>query len=131
MKNLAGIFVIAFCLIACNTKDKEKETSSSLEVAEFAEMINDPSEKVILDVRTPEEFNEGHIRYAKLINFYDEDFKQQVAKLDKQVAVYVYCASGVRSDKAAALLREEGFREVYVLKNGFNDWAASNQEIFK
>ena len=100
-------------------------------MAEFAEMINDSTEKVILDVRTPEEFNEGHIRYARLINFYDQDFKQQVTQLDKQVAVYVYCASGVRSDKAATLLREEGFREVYVLKNGFNEWASSNQEIFK
>ena len=130
MKSLIGTVVIAFWLTGCNTKDREKETSSSLEVAEFAEMINDPSEKVILDVRTPEEFNEGHIRYAKLINFYDEDFKQQIGQLDKQVPVYVYCASGVRSDKAATLLREEGFREVYVLKKGFNAWAASDQEVF-
>lgn len=130
MKSFAA-FLAIICLILSGCEKKEKPESNSLDVQEFAEMINDPSEKIILDVRTPEEYNEGHIQYAKLINFYDEDFKEQVTQLNKEVPVYIYCASGVRSDKAATLLRQEGFREVYVLRKGFNEWSMSNQEIFK
>src|SRR5690349_8887893 len=106
------VVLLAVAFTGC--RDKETAHAGSLEVTEFAEMISDPSEKIILDVRTPEEFNEGHIQYAKLINFYDEDFKEQISQLNKQTPVYVYCASGVRSDKAASILRQEGFREVYV-----------------
>ena len=130
MKGFAA-FLILLTIAFTGCKEKETSDSTVLEVADFAEMIGDPSEKIILDVRTPEEYYEGHIRYSKLINFHDEDFKDQVNQLDKQTPIYVYCASGVRSDKAATILRQEGFREVYVLKKGFNEWASADQEIVK
>lgn len=120
-------------LAAAFTGCREKESSgdSALDTQAFEESINEPSEKIILDVRTPEEFNEGHIRNAMLIDFHDPNFKDQVNKLDKQTPVYVYCASGVRSGKAAAIMKEEGFREVYVLAKGFNDWIELDKEYVK
>lgn len=124
------LFVLLFLLAAaCGTKDTTGD--STLDINSFEEAINDGSNKVILDVRTLEEFNEGHIRGATMIDFKSNDFKRQLSKLDKGTPVYVYCASGVRSDKAAAVMKEEGFREVFVLAEGFKGWLDANKEFVK
>jgi rhodanese-related sulfurtransferase len=126
-----SVILLLFVFAFAGCKEKETSDNSALDANKFAEQISQPFEKIILDVRTPEEFNEGHIQNAMLIDFLEEDFKQQVSKLDKQIPVYVYCASGVRSDKAATVLTEEGFKEVYVLREGLKEWRQSNQELVK
>jgi phage shock protein E len=55
---------------------------------------------VLIDVRTPEEYVNGHVKGAKNLNFMDESFQAQVATLDKNKRYYLYCASGNRSGKA-------------------------------
>ena len=55
---------------------------------------------VLIDVRTPEEFVNGHVKGAQNLNFMDENFQQEVAKLNKNKRYYLYCASGNRSGKA-------------------------------
>ncbi len=67
----------------------------------------------LVDVRTPEEFDGGHLQYAKNINFNGTDFKAQIAKLDKHKPVYLYCRSGNRSGKAADTLQALGFHSYY------------------
>lgn len=64
---------------------------------------------VLIDVRTPEEFASGHLKYARNINFKSESFKSEVSKLDRKKQVYLYCRSGNRSGKAADTLRTLGF----------------------
>ena len=76
----------------------------------------------ILDVRTPDELREGKIEGSININFYDRNFKEQVAKLDKNVPVYVYCRSGARSQQAMEVMREFGFTVVYELKGGYMNY---------
>ena len=77
----------------------------------------------LLDVRTPEEFNAGHIEGAELINFYADDFVQQVeAKFDKSKPLFLYCRSGGRSAKATAKLKARGFEEIYDLRGGYLTW---------
>ncbi|MCB9293195.1 MAG: rhodanese-like domain-containing protein [Lewinellaceae bacterium] len=77
----------------------------------------------LLDVRTPKEYQEGHIEGAVNINFYDDDFLQQLEKqLDKDKPVLLYCRSGRRSANAAKQMQELGFKEVYDLKGGFLQW---------
>lgn len=124
------ILLSAILIHSCKEKEGQANTHA-LSALSFEEGVNESSNKIILDVRTPEEFAEGHIKNAMLINFHDDDFRTQVSGLDKQLPVYVYCASGVRSDKAATILKEEGFKEVYVLEKGLNDWRASNKEIVR
>src|SRR5690606_18709419 len=76
-----------------------------------------------LDVRTPEEFESGHIVDAMLANINEkEEFNRRVSALDKEKPVYVYCLSGGRSQKAAEILRKKGFREVVELEGGINAW---------
>ncbi|GAA4387005.1 rhodanese-like domain-containing protein [Hymenobacter koreensis] len=67
---------------------------------------------VLLDVRTPDEFATGHVRGARNLNFLSTDFTDQVAKLDPNATYVVYCASGNRSGKAAALMQQNGFKNV-------------------
>lgn len=55
---------------------------------------------VLIDVRTPEEFVNGHVKGAQNLNFMDENFQQEVGKLNKNKRYYLYCASGNRSGKA-------------------------------
>ena len=77
----------------------------------------------LIDVRTPEEYGQGHIDGAVNINFYDDDFAQQLEqKLNKEQPVMLYCRSGSRSAQSAEQLKALGFKEVYDLEGGFMAW---------
>ncbi|MCB0564349.1 MAG: rhodanese-like domain-containing protein [Phaeodactylibacter sp.] len=77
----------------------------------------------LIDVRTPEEYSQGHIDGAVNINFYDDDFAQQLEqKLQKEKPVMLYCRSGSRSAQSAEQLKALGFKEVYDLEGGFMAW---------
>lgn len=95
----------------------------------FAQSLDIATQKQIIDVRTPEEFQSGHIATAKNINIYDTDFKAQLEKLDKQKPVFVYCKVGGRSAKAAKILQELGFTTVYDLEDGMMAWEKSKLPV--
>ena len=76
---------------------------------------------VLIDVRTPKEFNEGHLKGALNMNFFDEDFKDKVAALDKNKIYFVYCRSGGRSAKSAKIFKEHGMT-AFDLAGGILDW---------
>lgn len=76
----------------------------------------------ILDVRTPEEYQKGHISGAENINFYADNFKSQLEKMDKSTKTIIYCAAGGRSHKALKIMEEMGFTYVLELKNGYDEW---------
>ncbi len=84
---------------------------------------NDPN-FVILDIRTPQEFESGHIAGAINIDFYAPDFPQQLDKLDKNKVYVVYCRSGNRSSKTIPLMKKLGFKMVYEIQGGIKNWAA-------
>jgi rhodanese-related sulfurtransferase len=73
-----------------------------LNAENFEQMINESENEIILDVRTPEEFAGGHIPGAVLMNINESNFQESVNELDKSKAVFVYCAAGIRSEKASA-----------------------------
>ncbi len=79
---------------------------------------------VILDVRTPQEFQAGHIKGAINIDFYAPDFPQKLDRLDKGKVYVVYCRSGNRSAKTVALMKQQGFRVVYEIQGGVKAWQA-------
>lgn len=70
-----------------------------------------PAGKVI-DVRTPEEFNEGYVKGAVNIDVSNPNFESQIASLDKDAAYSVYCRSGNRSAVAVDIMRNAGFTNV-------------------
>jgi rhodanese-related sulfurtransferase len=78
----------------------------------------------VLDVRTPEEFADGHVDGATLIDFYEPDFAERIAALDRDATYVVYCRSGNRSGQAAALMAEQGFIAVHDVDGGVLAWEA-------
>lgn len=97
------------------------QAQNTLSPQDYVAKLKQMPKAQLVDVRTPDEYNNGHLQAAKLINYNGPDFKQQTEKLDKNKPVFVYCAAGGRSAKAAKILTEAGFKEVYNLSGGYQD----------
>ena len=85
---------------------------TTISVKEAQEIIS-KKKAVILDVRTPEEFDEEQLPGAVNIDLHSEDFEERIMKLDKKKTYLVHCHSGRRSAMAAHLMEEKGFTKVY------------------
>jgi rhodanese-related sulfurtransferase len=77
---------------------------------------------VVIDVRTPAEFAEGHIYRAVNIDVNSVTFKDEISSLDKDFTIIVYCQSGVRSTKARQIMEELGFKYVINMTGGYGAW---------
>ena len=102
-----------------------------LNAKQFYEMIQKEKNVIILDVRTPQEYQEGHISNA--INIPVQILGQQLDKLKnfKDKKILVYCRSGHRSAIASQILDRAGFKNVYNLKGGLFEWKASGLQLVK
>lgn len=96
---------------------------------EFEKKIKELPQAQLIDVRTPEEFAEGHLVGAKNLNIFDDDFTAKIEKLDKKKPVLVYCHSGGRSGEAYDALKKVGFVTVLDMKNGFSSWKKEGRKI--
>lgn len=85
-----------------------------------------PAGLVVLDIRTPEEFRDGHLPGARNLDFFAPDFRQRLEALARGDApVLLYCRSGNRSGQAMRLLRQWGRDDVLHLAGGFRAWQAA------
>lgn len=100
----------------------------NLSVEEFARLAAD-KRNVVLDVRTPEEFQAGHIPGALNLDVTAPDFQAKAALLDRNKVYLVHCASGVRSARACARLNQLDFPNLYNLPGGFRAWAKSGKPV--
>lgn len=82
------------------------------------------SDFVVLDVRTPEEYAQGHLleKTPMNLNFYAPDFREKLSRLDRGKTYLVYCRTGHRSGETVQMMRELGFRRVYNLQGGITAW---------
>ena len=86
---------------------------------------------VILDVRTKPEFDEKHIKWAIMIDYYSSNFKQQLSKLDKNKTYLIYCRTGHRSWNAKLIMKNLWFKKIYNLLWWINAWEASWLPVVK
>ena len=113
------LLLIIIIFISC---ENNKGEFKLLEYQSYKSHIENNSVQ-LFDVRTPEEYNLGHINGAVNIDFKNEEiFYRSFEKLDKSKPVYLYCRSGNRSKKSADILIELGFSKVYDLNGGFIEW---------
>ncbi|HTF04841.1 MAG TPA: thioredoxin [Bacteroidia bacterium] len=130
MKTLFCIFPFVAVLSMTSCGDSSSKTVLSDAGAEtFDSLIAALPDEQILDVRTPEEFNEGHLEGAQNIDFKGADFAIHVNALDKSKPVMVYCHSGNRSAQAADQLRNNGFTTVYALDGGIQAWQSAGKKV--
>jgi phage shock protein E len=140
---VAGVAGISLLLASCGgaepaadaADDAATEISgisgiSTISVDAAAAIAADPpADLVLLDVRTPEEFADGHLEGAVLIDFYDADFAEQLAALDPDVPYLVYCRSGNRSGQAMSVMEELGFTSAVDVDGGIVAWAAAGLPV--
>lgn len=103
---------------------------STISIDDAAALADDPpADLVVLDVRTPEEFAEGHLDGAVLVDFYDADFTDQLAALDPDVPYLVYCQSGNRSGQTLSVMDQLGFSSVVDVGGGIVAWNAAGLPV--
>lgn len=121
-----GVYMFLTSLFSCQPKGDFQ----SLSVKDFSTCILDENVQR-LDVRTVAEYSEGHIPGAININVLDESFAAMAdSTLQKDKPVALYCRSGKRSKKAAAILSNKGYK-VYDLDKGFNAWQEAGEKTEK
>jgi thioredoxin len=125
---IAALLIASLGACAQNTGGKNA-VKTNITTSEFEKQISSVKNRILLDVRTPEEFNNGHISGAVNMNIYDDNFKQQISRLDTSQPVYVYCLSGGRSSQAADILSSMGFPAVYNMTGGISRWRGENRAV--
>lgn len=116
MRNGLLLVIILLLGTACTQK-------KAIHISEFSN--EDRSGAVLIDVRSPEEYQEGHLDNAININWYDSDFTEQIEALGRKKGIYLYCKKGGRSAKAAALLDSLGYK-VTDLLGGYDAYLSIN-----
>jgi rhodanese-related sulfurtransferase len=129
VKQFAIISLLAVLITSCNaqsTQEKVIETEVKeqllLNPIAFSERLAKEKDPQIIDVRTPQEYNNGTIKDAVNWNILDGTFEQNLKKLDPKQTVFVFCAKGGRSGQAAGLLEKGGFSSIVDLKGGYGAW---------
>lgn len=126
LKQLLFILSIMFFVPSCQAQ----RPFESVGVQEFQKLIDD-LQVVRLDVRTQQEYNEGHIAYSLNVDVNNPQFESRVlAAIPKDKTVAVYCRSGNRSKKACQLLGNLGYK-VVELSTGIHGWQEANQPVTK
>ena len=129
------LLLVTVFLYGCTIQtDSPNQIIEDIGVQEASELIQDNQGNqsfVIIDVRTPEEFSDGHIENAINIDFYSDTFRDDLDKLDKNKMYFIYCKSGNRSGSAMDIMAELGFKEVYNLSVGIKGWIAEGLPVVK
>jgi rhodanese-related sulfurtransferase len=86
---------------------------------------------VILDVRTPEEFESGHIEGAININYHSDAFTEDLNKLERSKTYLVYCRTGRRSGDTVGIMTKQGFKEIYLIDGDIVKWKALDLPVVK
>lgn len=97
-----------------------RSSGSDIDFNTMMQMLKSSNRITIIDVRTKDEFEGGHIQGAVNIPLQDLKEKIELVVLDKSEVIIVYCQSGGRSRKAADKLEKMGYRNVWNLKNGLD-----------
>jgi len=99
-----------------------REDISVEKAYEMIKNSNHDENLVLIDVRTPQQYEQVHLQNTILINYRDPNFKTEISKLDKNRTYIVHCRSGKRSGKACEIMQETGFKEVYNVAGGILEW---------
>ncbi len=121
MNNVFIFLITSLLSISCNAQNFK-----SLSAKAFHEQLKIVKKPQILDVRSPEEFATGHIENAININWNSDVFTNKIKAFDKTKPIFVNCQAGGRSKKAAEKLFSLGFKTIYDLNGGIDDWSSKN-----
>lgn len=121
----AVLFTAAFLFQSCNGQQTGFKV---IPATEFEKGLQANGAQLV-DVRTPDEFNEKHLTQAQNININDAEFEKRMSALDKTKPLYLYCLSGARSGRAGDWAVKNGFKEVYNLDGGITAWLGQKYPV--
>lgn len=124
---VAGVMLIA----GCKTPVQIIGDITVQEAFDLIEEEQDNPDFAIIDVRTPEEYTEGHIENAVNIDFRTDDFEDRISELDREKTYVIYCRSGVRSAGAFDVMERLDFHEAYNVLEGITGWTDAGFPVVK
>ena len=130
--SLLIIFLMGLILPSCQAKQDQLITAvSPSEAAELITRHQGDANFVILDIRTPAEYQSGHLQGAIMIDYYSKSFVDEIGRLDREKTYLVYCRSGNRSGRSMDLLKKLEFNKIYHLASGIISWNAAGLPLVK
>ena len=125
------MLILPIAATGCTTVDAPviNEVVSTQTAYKMIQSNQDNPNFVIIDVRTQEEFNAGHIAKASMVDCESQDFNAKISELDRNKKYLVYCRTARRSGLAVKVMKDLGFREVYDMAKGINQWKAEGLPI--
>lgn len=130
LKKISIVLSVIIGLTLLNCKQSTAQQSTLLEPQEMQEFLSN-DDVLLVDVRTPQEFNSGHIENAINVDFKSSDFAEKVQKLDTTKTLVIYCRSGRRSGMGTPEFVKAGFKEVRDLKGGVLNWQKKGLKLVK
>jgi rhodanese-related sulfurtransferase len=129
---LLFVILFGFILPSCRAQQEQNITAlSPRDASVLIEKHKGDSDFVILDIRTPGEYQSGHLQNAVMIDFYSKSFADEIGRLDKEKSYLVYCRSGNRSARSMDLFKKLQFQKVYHLSTGINGWNSEGLPLAK
>ena len=126
------ILLSGLILPSCHAEQDQHITSvSPSEAAELITKHQGDADFVILDIRTPGEYQSGHLEEAVMIDYYSKSFVNEIDRLDKEKSYLVYCRSGNRSAGTMDLLKKLQFQRIYHLASGINGWISAGLPLVR
>lgn len=123
-----------FSVEAQQEQGAKKSTVVNLTTSEAGELIETNKSNpdfIILDVRTPEEYSQGHLENAVNLDVKSDSFSEKITKLDKEKTYIIHCRSGSRSKEAVKIMEETGFTQIYEIGGGYADWESKGLPVTK
>jgi rhodanese-related sulfurtransferase len=129
---ILSIVFLGFFLFSPGARSDEQFTAvSPKEASALIEKHKGDSGFIILDIRTPGEYQSGHIENAIMIDFYSKTYAEEVNRLDKTKTYLIHCRSGNRSTRSMALFEKLQFEKIYHLSSGINGWNSEGLPLVK
>lgn len=133
MKQFIAMIAVAAAVISgCGSSGSKVSGQVGIQtvpVDSFEQKLSKTPSRLLLDVRTPGEFEGGHIKGAVNMNVQGGDFEASASKLDTNLPVFVYCLAGGRSAHAAEILQGMGFKTIYNLDGGMGAWNGAGKPV--
>jgi rhodanese-related sulfurtransferase len=126
------IICLGFILPSLSAQDSTRIIAvSAKEAADLIDKHVGDSDFAVLDIRTPGEFQSGHLKNAILIDFYSQTFADQLSRLDKEKKFLIYCRSGNRSARSLEIFKKLKFQKIYHMANGISTWNSEGFPVVK
>jgi rhodanese-related sulfurtransferase len=120
---------IAFASQDFNSNPNTRSNIMNITPSDAYALIRNSSNLVIIDVRTPQEYQSGRLDEAINLDYYSHGFLNNLTSLDKNSTYLIYCRRGIRGGLALGIMRDLGFKEVYNIAGGLTQWAQEGRPM--